>query len=108
MTFSIEPLIDAGGTKYWILFEHGLFHDPTAVITDSEMRNIARAVIGTEPTIEDLGHELKLYRKRNRRSQAEIAEMAGISRNYISQIERGKAKNLSLDMVNRLRKVVGK
>lgn len=38
---------------------------------------------------------LKSYRQRERISQTELAQKLGISRNYISLLERGAASNLS-------------
>jgi len=35
-------------------------------------------------------------------SQGELAERAGISRNYVSLIERGEASNLSINVLNHL------
>lgn len=107
MKFMIEPLTDAAGNKYWLIYEHGLFHDPTAVIDDHNMRGIVSAVIGKEITINDLGQKVKAYRKAKRYSQKEMAALAGISRNYLSQIERGAADNLSVDVMNRLRMAIG-
>lgn len=51
-------------------------------------------------------------RVRNRRleegwSQEELAKRIGISRNYLSQIERGVARNLSWRLVERLTTVLG-
>ncbi len=43
----------------------------------------------------DFGEILKTYRKRERLSQTEAAVRLGISRVYISQIERGVSNNIS-------------
>lgn len=40
-------------------------------------------------------------------SQEELAKKAGISRNYLSEIERGQATNLSWQVVERLSAVLG-
>jgi len=40
-------------------------------------------------------------------SQEELAEKVRISRNYLSQIERGQATNLSLQVVDRINEVLG-
>ena len=40
-------------------------------------------------------------------SQEELARKVGISRNYLSQIERGQATNLSWQLMERLRAVLG-
>lgn len=39
----------------------------------------------------DFGERVAQYRKRFRLTQAEMAAVIGISRNYLSQIERGEA-----------------
>lgn len=108
MKFWIEPLTDAAGERYWILFEHGQFHAPTAVISDSNMQGIANAVNGPKPTVNALAERVKAYRERNRYTQLELAALAGISRNYLSQIERGLVDNLSVDILYRLESVIGR
>jgi len=40
-------------------------------------------------------------------SQGELAERAGISRNYVSLIERGEASNLSINVLNNLAASLG-
>ena len=40
-------------------------------------------------------------------SQEKLAQAVGISRNYLSQIERGKATNLSWQVMNRLTATLG-
>ncbi|MFB2921575.1 helix-turn-helix domain-containing protein [Aerosakkonema funiforme] len=40
-------------------------------------------------------------------SQQELADKVGISRNYLSQIERGQATNLSWQLMERLTSVLG-
>lgn len=43
-----------------------------------------------------------LYRRERRLKQIDLASRAGISRNYLSMIERGVADNLSVDVLVRL------
>lgn len=105
--FWIEPLTDLAGNKFWLLFEHGMFHAPTCVIDDLNMRYIVEAVIGPRSVIGDIGKRVKAYRKERRFNQAEMAALIGISRNYLSQIERGEADNLSYEIVSRLRMAIG-
>lgn len=50
--------------------------------------------------------ELKGYRKKTGLTQQQLANKAGISRNYISQIERGQATNISLDVYQRLLEII--
>ena len=98
----IEPLTDNAGSKYWLLFSHGQFHAPVAVIDDMNMRAIAEKVIGKPQQVIDLGAAVKAYRKRHKMTQQEFADRSGISRNYISQIERGFPLNLSMDVHQRI------
>ena len=44
----------------------------------------------------DVSAMAKAYRQQNKITQADFAERVGISRNYLSQIERGEAKNFSV------------
>lgn len=53
------------------------------------------------------GQRVRERRAREGWSQEELAKKVGISRNYLSQIERGVAKNLSWQVVNRLTTVLG-
>ncbi len=46
-------------------------------------------------------------RMRSGKSQAKLADEAGISRNYLSQIERGEAQNLSWQVKTNLAEVLG-
>ncbi len=93
--------------KYWVLFTHGNFHAPTAVIGDHEMAAIARKVLGINERGAQLGQAIVDYRKANKITQAEFALTCGVSRNYISQIERGTANNLSLDIYQRIKRIIG-
>lgn len=64
----------------------------------------------------DLPHDFKIdrfrnqvirFRKQEKLTQSEVARIAGISRNYLSLIERGQAENLSMAIVQRLRETLG-
>jgi transcriptional regulator with XRE-family HTH domain len=48
-----------------------------------------------------LGEKIVLYRKRRKLSQAELAEIAGVSRNSISMLERGEY-NPTLDQLRKI------
>ncbi len=48
------------------------------------------------------GQKVKAARQGKGWTQEELARRAGLSRNYLSQIERGEATNLSWDIVRRL------
>jgi len=56
---------------------------------------------------QSFGHRIRDRRKHEGWSQEELAGKAGISRNYLSQIERGVATNLSWQVVERLSAVLG-
>lgn len=49
---------------------------------------------------------VKSYRQRTGLSQAYVARQAGVSRNYLSQIERGVAENISLEVYRRISTVI--
>jgi DNA-binding XRE family transcriptional regulator len=99
--FGIEPLFDAAGNKFWILFEHGMFHAPAAVIEDSNMRAIIEAIVGKSATAENIGARVKSFRRANRYTQQQMADLSGVSRNRLSAIENGKA-NLTAETMHKL------
>ena len=51
---------------------------------------------------QELGRQVFKRRKEKGLSQGEVAQRAGISRNYISLIERGEARNVSINIINQL------
>jgi transcriptional regulator with XRE-family HTH domain len=51
---------------------------------------------------QEIGSRVFEERKKQGLSQSELAERAGISRNYVSLIERGEATNVSVAIVNKL------
>ena len=55
----------------------------------------------------DFGQAVKKRRKQEKMSQQVLAERVGISRNYLSQIERGQSTNLSWQLRQRLTEVLG-
>ena len=55
----------------------------------------------------DFGARVRKRRCEEGLSQEKLAQEVGISRNYLSQIERGKATNLSWQVMNRLTAVLG-
>lgn len=103
MKYMIEPLTDASGNKYWLLYEHGLFHAPTAVIDDMNMRGIVTAVMGSafEASTNNIGERVRKYRRENRYTQQQMADKSGVSRNRLSAIENGKA-NMTADTLYKL------
>lgn len=58
------------------------------------------------PSAEALGEALRGYRKKNSLSQQAFAKMAGLSRNYISQIERGLAGNISFSVYSSIVSII--
>ena len=56
---------------------------------------------------EELAHHVLLRRKQLQISQTRLAEMSGISRNYVSLIERGTATNISIGVLNALASALG-
>lgn len=57
---------------------------------------------------EQLGIDIALYRRKQKVSQAELAERANISRNYLSMIELGKAQALSVEVLVSLARAMRK
>lgn len=48
------------------------------------------------------GKNILVLRKERKLTQEELANLAGVSRNYISMIERGEAENVSDDVIRKL------
>lgn len=64
----------------------------------------------TSPTMDNLEHfgdRVRAARKSDKLKQAELAEKVGISRTYLSQIEQGRARNLSLRLAQKLSEKLG-
>src|SRR5512135_2538244 len=55
----------------------------------------------------ELGHQVLAKRKKRGLSQSELGNLVGISRNYVSQIERGVAHSISMKVVNQLAVALG-
>ena len=55
----------------------------------------------------ELGRQVQAKRKEKKLSQTELGELAGISRNYVSIIERGEADSISMKVLNQLAVVLG-
>lgn len=55
----------------------------------------------------ELGRQVLMRRKELDLTQGELAEKAGISRNYVSLIERGEARNVSVNVLHELATVLG-
>lgn len=55
----------------------------------------------------ELGRQVLLRRKELGLTQGELAEQAGISRNYVSLIERGEARNVSVNVLYELAAALG-
>ncbi len=59
------------------------------------------------PMDDEFGKTVRLRRRQEGLSQQELADKVGISRNYLSQIERGQATNLSWQVMENLTSVLG-
>lgn len=55
----------------------------------------------------ELGKQVLAQRKEKKLSQEELGKMAGISRNYVSMIERGEADSISKKVIDRLAVALG-
>jgi transcriptional regulator with XRE-family HTH domain len=55
----------------------------------------------------DFGDQVRKRRKADGLSQEELAVQAGISRTYLSEIERGEAENISFRVVEELKETLG-
>lgn len=53
-----------------------------------------------------MNRKLKIYRVIADKTQIQLAEETGISKDYISALERGKTKNPSLDIMKKLSKAL--
>ena len=58
-------------------------------------------------TLENFGTRVRALREQQHYTQQELADRIGISRAYLSQIEQGRAKNLSLRLAERLSTELG-
>jgi transcriptional regulator with XRE-family HTH domain len=58
-------------------------------------------------SLDRFGENVRRERKKQEYSQEELAEKVDISRTYLSQIEQGRAQNLSLRLAQRLSTVLG-
>jgi len=56
---------------------------------------------------QELSYQLAKRRKEMALSQGALADIAGVSRNYVALIEQGKAQNVSLDILTRLASAIG-
>ncbi|MBD2326093.1 helix-turn-helix transcriptional regulator [Alkalinema sp. FACHB-956] len=57
--------------------------------------------------MEDFGQLVRDRRRQEKLSQEELAQQVGISRNYLSQIERGQATNLSWQLREKISAILG-
>ncbi len=55
----------------------------------------------------ELGRRVHSHRKEKDFSQEELAHLVGISRNYVSLIERGEAHGISMKVISRLAVALG-
>ncbi len=100
------PVKDDRGSKYWVFFKLGDFAHPIMLIDHYQMKKIAKEVLQSV-RIDDMPEAVKRFRKNHRLSQEQMAQELGISRNYLSQIERGLANNLTLNLYDRIVEYLG-
>ena len=55
----------------------------------------------------ELGRHVLAKRKEKGWSQRQLGQIADISRNYVSQIERGEAESISIKVINKLAIALG-
>lgn len=55
----------------------------------------------------DLGFAVLRHRRLAHLSQQQLGDLAGISRNYVSIIERGNASGISVEVIGNLAKALG-
>jgi len=98
MTFEVAKLTEYLGGSYWVLFTHGQFHDPVALIPDIEAKRLAETILGSNlaKSSESLGDQIIAYRKKHKLTQGDFSKRCMVSRTYLSMIERGEAVNLSM------------
>lgn len=65
------------------------------------------AMVSDRPEVIEFGQQVRDRRKAERLSQGELAQRVGISRNYLSQIERGESTNLSWNVRSKLCSLLG-
>lgn len=70
------------------------------------MRNSNFFCVAANPSLEKFGDRIRELRKSRGLSQEELAELAGLHRNYIGGIERGE-RNIALLNIVRLAKALG-
>jgi len=70
------------------------------------MRNSNFLGVAANPSLEKFGDRIRKLRKTQGLSQEELAELAGLHRNYIGGIERGE-RNIALLNIVRLAKALG-
>lgn len=97
---------DELGSKYWILYKQGHFGTPIAIFEHYRMKVLAMDIMHNVHT-DDLPMAIKRYRERHEYSQEDAAARIGISRNYLSQIERGLVDNLTMKMYEKIVWAIG-
>ena len=65
------------------------------VVTANEMLSINDGTFNTQKAYESIGEDIHNYRRKLGVNQSTMANHLGMSRNYLSQIENGCARNIS-------------
>ena len=100
--FNVSVFQDSAGRRYFSVFEYGRFHRPLLVIGEHEAATLAVAMLGGRsklpivPGASEIAEEVSYHRAERGLTQSELAQKLGISRNYVAQIEAGKAENISI------------
>jgi len=63
--------------------------------------------VKTTQTNNSFAHLLRGYRDKTGETQEQVASRLGISRGYVSELERGEATNISLELATRIRDLAG-
>ena len=99
--FYWKKVIEEDMYKYWVFFEHGRFGQPIMIMDHYQVKKLAREV-QHEVMFEDIPKQLKRHRENHGFTQEQVAEHLGISRNYVSMIERGVADNMTLKIYEKI------
>ena len=99
--FYWKKVVEDDVYKYWVFFEHGRFNHPVMIMDHYQAKKFAKEV-QREVLFQEVPEALKRLRERNGITQEQVAGYLGISRNYVSMIERGIADNMTLKMYEKI------
>ena len=96
-----KKVIEEDMYKYWVFFEHGRFNHPVMIMDHYQVKKLAKEVMH-DMLFKETPELLKKHRERHGFTQEQMAEHLGISRNYVSMIERGVADNMTLKIYEKI------